>query len=54
TGCEAALRRVRDAALTSRNLMPPVIEAVEKSCTVGEISNGLRSVFGEHQETVVI
>ncbi|MBV9145817.1 MAG: methylmalonyl-CoA mutase [Acidobacteria bacterium] len=54
TGCEAALRRVRDAASTSRNLMPPVIEAVEKSCTVGEISNALRSVFGEHQETVVI
>lgn len=51
---ESAMRKVKDAALNGDNLVPPIMDAVEKSCTVGEISNALRSVFGEHQETVVI
>jgi len=50
----AALTRVKNAASDGNNLVPAVIEAVEKNCTVGEISNVLRSVFGEHRETVVI
>ena len=29
--------------------MPSVIDAVEQYCTLGEISNVLRSVFGEYQ-----
>jgi methylmalonyl-CoA mutase N-terminal domain/subunit len=29
--------------------MPPVIDAVEKFCTLGEIADTLRSVFGEYQ-----
>ena len=29
--------------------MPPVIEAVEAYCTLGEISDTLRTVFGEYQ-----
>jgi methylmalonyl-CoA mutase N-terminal domain/subunit len=28
--------------------MPLVIEAVEKQCTLGEISDTLRKVFGEY------
>jgi methylmalonyl-CoA mutase N-terminal domain/subunit len=51
---ESAIGKVRDAALGGDNLVPTIMEAVEKSCTVGEISNVLRSVFGEHRETVVI
>jgi methylmalonyl-CoA mutase N-terminal domain/subunit len=51
---ESALRKVKDAALNGDNLVPTIMDAVEKSCTVGEISNVLRSVFGEHRETVVI
>ena len=51
---KGAIGKVRDAASAGGNLVPAVIEAVEKSCTVGEISNALRSVFGEHRETVVI
>ncbi len=52
--CKAALARVKEAATGGDNLVPAVIEAVEQNCTLGEISDQLRSVFGEHQETVVI
>ncbi len=51
---ESAIRAVEDAARMEANLMPHIIHAVESYCTVGEISDALRRVFGEHQETVVI
>ena len=38
------------AARGSDNLVPPIIAAVEAYATVGEISDALRSVFGEHKE----
>ncbi len=38
-----------NAAKEGTNLMPPVIEAVEAYCTLGEISDTLRTVFGEYQ-----
>ena len=50
----SALDHLKDCASSGSNLVPVVIEAVEKNCTVGEISNQLRKVFGEHRETVVI
>jgi methylmalonyl-CoA mutase N-terminal domain/subunit len=50
----SAMARILQAASTGENLVPVVIEAVENYCTVGEVSNALRSVFGEHRETVVI
>ena len=34
----------------SGNLVPAIIRAVEAQATVGEISDALRSVFGEHKE----
>jgi methylmalonyl-CoA mutase N-terminal domain/subunit len=51
---QQAINRVKEAASSGSNLVPAVIEAVEKNCTVGEISNALREKFGEHRETVVI
>ena len=54
TDWELAIRTVKEAASAGDNLVPLVINAVEKNCTVGEIANVLRSVFGEHRETVVI
>ena len=51
---QAAIRRVEEAARTGGNLMPHIIHAVEGYCTVGEISDAMRRVFGEYQETVVI
>lgn len=51
---QSAITRIKQVASRGENLVPVVIEAVEKNCTVGEISNALRGVFGEHRETVVI
>jgi methylmalonyl-CoA mutase N-terminal domain/subunit len=51
---EPAIRKVEDVARSGDNLMPHIIQAVESCCTVGEISDTLRRVFGEYQETVVI
>ncbi|MBI2891500.1 MAG: methylmalonyl-CoA mutase [Nitrospirae bacterium] len=50
----AALRRLEDAARGTANLMPAILECVESYATVGEISDRLRSVFGEHHEIKVI
>lgn len=47
--CEKCLEQIRKAALEGANLMPVVIEAVENYCTLGEIADTLRKVFGEHQ-----
>ncbi len=44
----ACLDNVHRAALNGQNLMPIVIEAVENNCTLGEVSDILRKVFGEH------
>jgi methylmalonyl-CoA mutase, N-terminal domain len=51
---ESAIRGVEDAARAGDNLMPRIIHAVESYCTVGEISDAMRRVFGEYQETVVV
>jgi methylmalonyl-CoA mutase N-terminal domain/subunit len=34
---------------TDENIMPSVIECVEAYCTLGEIADVLRSVYGEYQ-----
>jgi methylmalonyl-CoA mutase N-terminal domain/subunit len=49
----AALDAVSAAARGTDNLVPAVIGAVEAHATVGEISNAMRAVFGEHRETDV-
>src|SRR3989338_6259034 len=49
-----ALARVEEAARSSENLMPPILEAVEAYATVGEIDDALRRVFGEYKESVVV
>jgi len=35
-------------------LVPAILNAVESYATVGEISDTLRSTFGEYQESVVL
>lgn len=44
----SALTRLRTSAATSENLMPCILSAVEHFATLGEISDALRSVWGEH------
>ena len=48
--CQAALAGVEDAARDGANLVPPVLAAVEARATLGEISDAMRRVFGEHRE----
>ena len=51
---DAALATVEETARGEGNLLPPILAAVESLATVGEISDALRRVFGEHRESVVI
>lgn len=44
-----AMRALENAARGSENLMPHILNAVEAYATVGEISNALRTVFGEYR-----
>ena len=46
---EQRLAEIATAAADDRNLMPLVIDAVENYCTLGEISDALRKVFGEYK-----
>ena len=46
---EACLKELKDHATKNKNLMPVVIEAVENFCTLGEIADTLRGVFGEYK-----
>jgi methylmalonyl-CoA mutase N-terminal domain/subunit len=45
----ASVEAIRNAALSGSNLMPVVIEAVENLCTLGEIADVLRGVWGEYE-----
>ncbi|NDB52509.1 MAG: methylmalonyl-CoA mutase [Chitinophagaceae bacterium] len=47
--CVDSLEQIKKYALDGSNLMPAVIAAVENYCTLGEIADTLRKVFGEHQ-----
>ena len=42
------LENIRIAAVEGTNLMPPVIAAVEGFCTLGEIADVLRKIYGEY------
>ncbi len=47
---ERALNKLEKAAERDENVMPYVIEAVKDSCTLGEIIDTLKTVYGEYQE----
>jgi methylmalonyl-CoA mutase, N-terminal domain len=51
---KSSLAELQRRAATSENLLPAILAAVEAYATVGEISDALRRVFGEYQESVVI
>ncbi len=44
-----SLSRLKTGAQTDDNLMPFILDAVERYATLGEICNVLREVFGEYQ-----
>ena len=45
----ASLEHIRQRAVDGQNIMPSVVEAVEQYCTLGEIADVLRSVYGEYK-----
>jgi methylmalonyl-CoA mutase, N-terminal domain len=47
--CDAILQELNDRASSTENIMPTVIEAVENACTLGEIADTLREVYGEYK-----
>ena len=44
------LDKVEMVAREGSNIMPAMIEAVKAYCTIGEIANRLKKVFGDHKE----
>jgi methylmalonyl-CoA mutase, N-terminal domain len=49
-----SLEALEEQARGGGNLLPAMVEAVLADATVGEIAGGLRRVFGEHRETLVL
>jgi methylmalonyl-CoA mutase N-terminal domain/subunit len=51
---ERSLARLEEYAQGEENLVPALIEAVEAYATVGEISDRLRTTWGEHRELITV
>jgi methylmalonyl-CoA mutase N-terminal domain/subunit len=51
---QACLARLRSEANSQGNLIPYILDCVEAYCSVGEISDVLRSVWGEYREVVAL
>jgi methylmalonyl-CoA mutase, N-terminal domain len=49
TKVATCLANINKIAQSSENLMPAVVEAVENYCTLGEIADELRKIFGEYK-----
>ncbi|MBK8520613.1 MAG: methylmalonyl-CoA mutase [Chitinophagaceae bacterium] len=45
----ASLKLLNEKAISGENLMPAVLAAVENYCTLGEIADELRKIFGEYK-----
>ncbi len=54
TRAAKAVAEVESCARSGKNLMPAILAAVEAYGTVGEVSDAMRRVFGEHQETLAL
>ncbi len=49
-----ALAGLQSAARGTENLMPKIVAAVKAGCTLGEVSDSLRAVFGTHKEILTV
>ena len=50
----ASLKRLEDATRSKENTVPAILDSVEAYASVGEISDVLRSVFGEQEHVAVV
>ncbi len=53
TETDQALRDLTQACESGENIMPPLLEAVRKSATLGEMVQAMRQVYGTYIETPV-
>ncbi|HXT61486.1 MAG TPA: methylmalonyl-CoA mutase family protein [Pyrinomonadaceae bacterium] len=51
---ETSLVKLEDAARGTANVLPHILDCVESLITVGEISNRLRTVWGQYREAVTV
>jgi len=51
---KGSLERLQNAARERENIMPYILDAVENLATVGEVSDSLRSIFGEYRESITL
>lgn len=49
-----SLSKLKEAAAGDENVLPKILDCVEDRVTVGEISNTLRSIWGEYRESLTI
>jgi methylmalonyl-CoA mutase N-terminal domain/subunit len=49
-----SLDKLFDDADKNRNLMPTIVEALKAYSTIGEITDVLRSVYGEYRELIIV
>lgn len=45
----SAWQELNDRAVSGENIMPAVVDAVENKCTLGEIADTFREIFGEYK-----
>ena len=48
TKVQDTLNRLQSVAKSKENIMPSIIDCVKRKCTLGEISDALRLIFGEN------
>ena len=46
---KTCLLKIEETAKENSNLMPVIIDAVENGCTLGEVADAMRKVFGEYR-----
>ena len=51
---DVAMTALQACATSGENLMPAIIDAVKARATLGEVSDALRAVFGEHRELLTV
>src|SRR3954451_14413587 len=51
---QEAMDALQEGANNQENLLPVIIEAVKARATLGEVSDALRVVFGEHRELITV
>jgi methylmalonyl-CoA mutase N-terminal domain/subunit len=53
-GVKTSLEELKKVARGDGNLMVPILDCVRASCTLGEVCDALRSVFGEYESAVKV